>query len=117
MFQVVAQAPPPPPPPPGAEAPWMLFDSGQLFLLSLFGIIAAAIVLFPLIRAVARRLEGGGRIGEVEELRVELDRVRQQMDGMATAEQVGELEERLDFAERLLAQQREPARIDGGGAP
>jgi hypothetical protein len=69
----------------------------------------AVLILWPLIRALARRVEGGGAaaelLGEVDALR---QRVAQLEQGQA---RVAELEERVDFAERLLAQSREPDRL------
>jgi hypothetical protein len=46
--------------------------------------------------------------GELEGLRSEIDELRNLPQRMA------ELEERLDFAERMLTQQREGARLPGG---
>jgi hypothetical protein len=46
--------------------------------------------------------------GELEALRAELDDLRSLPSRMA------ELEERLDFAERMLTHQREGARLPGG---
>ena len=71
------------------------------------GIVAlvAAAVIFrgPLGQALARRLEGGaGRQGEQDATLHALDELRGRM---------AELEERVDFAERLLAQAREPDRL------
>jgi tetrahydromethanopterin S-methyltransferase subunit G len=80
---------------------------GSLFFLS----IAAVIILRgPLGKAWARRIEGPGAAGavapaELEELRSRLDDMEQQVG------RVHELEERLDFTERMLAQQREQARL------
>jgi Tfp pilus assembly protein PilN len=72
-------------------------------------LVVATILLLPLIRAWARRIERGGADaelrGEVEELRARLAEVEQHQLRLA------DLEERLDFAERLLAQQRAPDRI------
>jgi hypothetical protein len=69
----------------------------------------AVILLWPLIRAYARRLEGRGAStelqAEVESLR---GRVQQLEEGHG---RLAELEERLDFAERVLAQSREPDRL------
>jgi hypothetical protein len=68
----------------------------------------ALLILWQLARALARRLEGGAS----KELLLELEglraRVQQLEDGQA---RLGELEERLDFAERVLAQPREPDRL------
>ena len=69
----------------------------------------AILLLWPLIRAYARRLEGRGAStelqAEVEGLR---SRVQQLEEGQG---RLMELEERLDFAERVLAQSREPDRL------
>ena len=68
------------------------------------------IMLFgPLVRALARRLEGRGAstelVADVEALQGRVDQLE------AGQSRVAELEERLDFAERLLAQTREPGRL------
>lgn len=47
-------------------------------------------------------------VGELDALRAEIDDLRALQPRMA------ELEERLDFAERMLTQQREGARLPGG---
>jgi hypothetical protein len=55
----------------------------------------------PVGRALARKIEGhaagSGDLAEIEERLADVDSLRQR---------VGELEERVDFAERLLAQAR-----------
>jgi len=71
------------------------------------GIVAlvAAAVIFrgPLGQALARRLEGGSaRPGDQDSTLHALEEMRGR---------VAELEERVDFAERLLAQSREPDRL------
>jgi hypothetical protein len=60
-------------------------------------------VLAPLAKAVGRRLEGGAEVepAELEELRGEVERLRELHPRMA------ELEERVDFAERALLRARE----------
>jgi len=77
---------------------------------SIFFLATAAVLIFrgPLGKALARRIEGPAASiprAEVDELRSRLDEVEQQLG------RVHELEERLDFTERLLAQQREQARL------
>ena len=58
----------------------------------------------PLGRALAKRIEGhaggSGELADIEDRLAEMDALRQR---------VGELEERVDFAERLLAQARADA--------
>ena len=69
--------------------------------------ITAIMVLQPLVKALARRLESGTTSAEL------LDRVEAlERQGMVSGEvdltrqRLAELEERLDFAERLLGQSR-----------
>ena len=94
---IIVQGPFPP--------PWVTLPP-PVIVLSIMAICAAVgVVLYPVFRAIARRIEGRmadpGLQQEVEELR---ERVR---DLEATQSRYMELEERLDFAERLLAQRRE----------
>jgi Tfp pilus assembly protein PilO len=68
------------------------------------------LIALPLGKAWARRLEGKGMLDpalldEVEQLRQTIAELQPLPARMA------ELEERLDFAERLLAQAAEPARL------
>lgn len=87
-------------------------DDAQLFLITLTlvgGGLLGWKLLTPLVTALARRLEGKPASlvdsAEVAELRARL----QELEGQQA--RVLELEERIDFAERLLAQQRDAARI------
>jgi flagellar biosynthesis/type III secretory pathway M-ring protein FliF/YscJ len=101
MTLLVQQAPPAPP-----------FDPNLIFMneggppIVLFIVIAAlvatVILLRPLIRAFARRMEGKGT--DIA-LRAEIDQLHAKLSEVdALHERVAELEERLDFTERLLAQ-------------
>ncbi len=69
-----------------------------------------ALVFFfavPIRKALLRKLEGGGVPSHDAHLPEEVDALRDRML---------ELEERLDFAERLIAQQRDVAGLPPGGA-
>ena len=78
-----------------AAAPCIvIFGGGTLFLLS----------LSPVGKAFAERLRRHGTPEPDPEILAELDSLRQE---------VGELQERMDFTERLLARQREPERLEG----
>jgi ubiquinone biosynthesis protein UbiJ len=83
-----------------------------IFLFSVKGVVGLS--YSPIGRALARRL--GGDKGEHEESAVlaEVDAVRE--DVQALRHEVGELQERLDFAERLLAQARDQGKLGPGGA-
>ena len=86
------------------------------FLITLTVMLAAVIILWPIMRALARRLEGKG--GGDPALRAELEQVRAQLGDIdALHHRVAELEERVDFAERLLAQSHDPqTKVLGGGS-
>ncbi len=83
-----------------------LFGGGTLLALS----------LSPIGRAIADRIKGTARgspgdvVRQIEETQGhvldELDALRQE---------VADVQERLDFTERLLARQREPGRLGDGG--
>jgi hypothetical protein len=108
----VPPAPPTPPVPPGHELSVGGSLEGWDAVVLLAGVlITVAVLLWPLIRAVARRIEAGAAAAEA---RVELDELRERVRQLEQAHpRLSELEERLDFAERLLAQ-APPGRL---GAP
>lgn len=76
------------------------------------GFVAIAVVMVlkgPLGQAMARRLQGKG--GELEqELIGEVQGLREQV--LALEQHAGELEERLDFAERLLLRGDQPVAME-----
>ena len=78
----------------GVLAVTFLFGGGTLFLLS----------VSPVGKAFAERLRRHGVAEPDPEVLAELDHLRQE---------VAELQERMDFTERLLAQQKEPQRLEG----
>lgn len=115
MWQVVVQVPEPPPLPdfPHTPAPWEVMPAPVILLITLGFLAACTVVLWPVMRALGRRIEGKGTGDsalrqEVEDLRARLAEVDQ------LQHRVMELEERVDFTERLLAQQREPERLRPG---
>ena len=72
----------------------------------------AAYASMTVISVVKRRLEGEPRFPGSE-----LDGIRARLEATEALEtRVAELEERLDFAERLLAQHHEPERLSSGRA-
>jgi hypothetical protein len=92
-----------PPPGSGPVPEWV-----APFLAVLLLIIVGAVLLMPLIRAWARRLEAR----EVDPAMLdEMAHMRERLAELeASNARLPELEERLDFAERLLANGREPSR-------
>jgi len=101
----------------GLVAVTFLFGGGTLFLLA----------ISPVGRALAARILGKHQavideeelLKEVKELRDEVDSLHAGGDPAALQglrRDLDELAERVDFAERLLAKQRDAARLGGGAA-
>lgn len=107
---MLAQQVPQPPLPPGSEITLAgsLNDLAAVVLLLGAGLIVAALI-WPLIRAFARRIEGGAASAE---MRAEIATLRERLRRLEEmAPRMAELEERLDFAERIVAKSREPDRL------
>jgi hypothetical protein len=101
---------PPAPQVPGSElsVTGSLEDVAAVVLLLGVGLILASLV-WPLIRALARRIEGGAASTEIQ---VELDGLRERVRQLEEMRpRMAELEERVDFTERIVAKTREPDRL------
>jgi hypothetical protein len=98
---------------PPALPPWMALPPSVTLLITLGFFAACAVVFTPLARALARRIEGRG--GADPALRSEIDQLRQRLEDVEGVQhRLLELEERVDFAERMLAtQRRESERLPG----
>jgi len=86
------------------------------WIVPLAGMLTSVILLYPIVRGGVRFLEkkgsGGAQSEELEALRENLRSLQDRMDSIEIHEdRVTELEERVDFAERMLAQQREVPQI------
>ena len=80
-----------------------------IIVASLLTIGAATWLLTPIVRGLGERLRGGAGAADLTALRQEMDALR---DALQQARgDVADLQERVDFAERLLAQQRDPGRL------
>lgn len=87
-------------------------DLGQYAMFLAVAVGALGVFLGPIGRAVGRHIEGPthGRPADdpaVRDLRNRVERLE------AERARLAELEDRIDFTERVLAQQREPGRIEG----
>jgi Tfp pilus assembly protein PilO len=107
------QLPPTTPLPPTGISPHV--QEEVLIAAVIMVISVAAVFLFkPLIAAIARRIEGRGAEtalrGDVEQLREQIN----DLDPLRN--RVHELEERIEFTERLLAQRREQDLLPRGDA-
>jgi hypothetical protein len=114
-MMTMLQVPTPPTPQVPPFDPNLIFMShsgpaGSVLLVIIAALAATVIILWPIMRAFGRRLEGKGAadptlLADVEQLHVRLG----EMDALQS--RISELEERVDFTERLLAQNREPDRL------
>ncbi len=89
-------------------------------LVPIAGMATGLLLLLPIVRAAVRiaekKLAGGSDSDEVATVREELRVIQDRLERVEYGDdRVAELEERLDFAERLLAQHREAPRVGGGG--
>ena len=109
---MILQAPVPPLPPQAPSTEMVvsgtLHDMAVVVLLLGAGLMFASLI-WPLIKAIARRIEGGAASADVQaELEGLRERVRQ-LEEMQP--RMLELEERVDFTERIVAKSREPDRL------
>ncbi|MGH7516676.1 MAG: hypothetical protein ACREOC_04280 [Gemmatimonadales bacterium] len=87
-------------------------EFGQFAMFLAVAAGALGIFFGPIGRAVGRLIEGPKRGPAADDPVVHDLRARvEQLE--AERGRIAELEERIDFAERMLAQQREPGRIGG----
>ena len=86
-----------------------------LAIVMVFGTGMVAIIAFsPIGRAIANAINRKSGAGTSPELRDTMEELADRVE--ALQHQVGELAERQDFAERLLAKAREKGLPAGGGA-
>jgi hypothetical protein len=78
----------------------------EVVFLSVLSIVGAAVLLFPLVRALAERIRPRAVDAGVRE---ELQMLREDLlaEIQQTRREIGDLGERIDFAERLLAKKSE----------
>lgn len=93
---------------------------GQFAFWLAIGAIGVAfwVAMYPLIAALAKRISGGGAAEDrMSQLEARLAAVEARSLGTGEVDaqdaRMAELEERLEFAERLLAQGREVPRLSG----
>lgn len=90
----------------GVLAITFIFGGGTLFLLA----------ISPVGKALAERIRRHGGAGVSEDARAELEEFRSELLGevQQLRTEVSELSERMDFAERLIAKNRDGQRIGPG---
>jgi Tfp pilus assembly protein PilO len=116
-MSLILQALPPGPTPLPPIPAELSFQTQQsiLIALAIVAVTVVAIIVFrPLMAALARRFEGKSLGAEVK---AELDQLRDHVaDIEPLRNRVLELEERLEFAERLLAQRKDQEMLPRGGS-
>ncbi|MEO7138324.1 MAG: hypothetical protein ABI037_11460 [Gemmatimonadales bacterium] len=104
-MMVLQGVPAPPPPPPFDPNLIFMNDGGPptVLLIVIAALTAITIILWPIMRAFGRRLEGRGHPDGA--LRAEVEHLHTRLAEMDSVQsRLVELEERVDFTERLLAQ-------------
>ena len=90
-------------------------NSKDIAIMAVFCMAIAGMLLRPLVMALSRRISGAAvsdQLGhEVDELRARVAELEAERGQMA------ELEERLDFAERMLAQRHDAAALPSHRTP
>lgn len=119
-MQVSVQVPAPPPSPAPevfvyGQPPWETMPPQAVVAIAIVAIAVAGLVLWPLVRAIARRIEGRGAVKpeHLAALEDEISELRTRLGEVEGGHRILELEERVDFAERLLAE-RQHSRVEGG---
>jgi hypothetical protein len=114
MIQGQIPAPPDIPSPPFDPNLIFLNDGGPpaIVMIVFLALLATTIILWPVMRALARRLDGKGAADPA--LHAEVEQLHQRLGEMDMLHQrVAELEERIDFTERMLARAQTPAALPG----
>jgi hypothetical protein len=91
--------------------------SEEQFIIAMFSLVSIvglslAIILGPVGRALGRRIEGRSA-GDPKQIAMLEDLVTRVEDMTELRREVGELQERVDFAERLLAQRPDVIPLPG----
>jgi hypothetical protein len=110
----MVQAGPPDIPAPPFDPNLFIMNGGApaLVMIVFLALAATTVILWPIMRAFGRRLEGKGHADAA--LRAEVEQLQQRLGDVDHLHQrVSELEERLDFAERMLARPGSPAALPG----
>ena len=88
---------------------------GELIPIVLFLVIGAVGMSYsPLGRALARRIAGEKATMDEAPILAEVDALREELHGLR--QELGDVQERVDFAERRLAQVRAKGQLGEGGS-
>ena len=112
---MIVQAGPPEIPAPPFDPNLFIMNGGApaLVMIVFLALAAATVILWPLMRAFGRRLEGKSH-ADAAALRAEVEQLQQRLGEVDHLHhRVAELEERIDFAERMLARPPSTAALPG----
>jgi Tfp pilus assembly protein PilO len=93
-----------------------LNDGGPqaVVMIVFLALVATTVILWPVMRALARRLDGKSAADPA--IQAEIEQLQHRMAEVDLLQQrVVELEERIDFTERMLARAQSPAALPGDG--
>ncbi len=92
------------PAPPAPDFPAVIYNGPDPYaIVAIVALVVSSIILFPLVRALARRLEGRALNRSAQ---ADLDQVHDRLAELEGLEnRMLELENRVEFSERLLARQ------------
>jgi hypothetical protein len=110
---MMLQGVPPDIPSPPFDPNLFIMNGGApaLVMIVFLGLLATTVILWPIMRAFGRRLEGKAHDAA---LRADVEQLQQRLgDVDQLHHRVAELEERIDFAERMLARPPAPAVLPG----
>lgn len=115
---IQGQLPPPPEIPSPPFDPNLIFlnDGGPpaIVMIVFLTLLAATVILWPVMRALARRLDG--KTATDPALQADVEQLQHRLAEVDVLQQrVAELEERIDFTERMLARAQAPAALPGEG--
>ena len=114
MIQGQIPVPPEIPSPPFDPNLIFLNDGGPpaIVMIVFLALLATTVILWPVMRALARRLDGKGAANPA--LQAEVEQLHHRLAEVDVLHQrVAELEERIDFTERMLARAPTPAALPG----
>jgi hypothetical protein len=110
---MMLQGPPPQIPPPPFDPNLFIMNGGApaLVMIVFLALAAATLILWPVMRAFGRRLEGKSHDAS---LRADVEQLQHRLGEVDHLHQrIAELEERVDFAERMLARPPASAALPG----
>lgn len=123
MQVIGADVPQAPPAPfePGTLPPWETLPPQVTLLIAMAMVLGAVLLLAPLLKALAKRIEGGGAGDralrrDVTDLKARLDEIEARALGAGETDAADhrfyQIEERVEFVERLLSRGKDTGSVN-----